>query len=151
MVSVARAGIADCGVIKLAEGSPMILRYFFAWFGMMVLAIINGSVRDIVYKPRIGDLAAHQISTLILIVLLTGYIWIITRIWPIKSAAQAWRIGIMWFLMTETFELGIGLTAGYSWSDLFHAYNVFAGQVWIFVPLWVLVGPYVFFHYVQSK
>jgi len=40
---------------------------------------------------------------------------------------------------------------GDSWSKLFHAYNVFAGQVWIFVPVWVLIGPYVFFRFVQPK
>jgi hypothetical protein len=82
---------------------------------------------------------------------LAGYIWFLTRIWPIKSAAQAWIIGGMWFLMTEAFEFGMGLIAGDSWTKLLHAYNIFAGQVWIFIPLWVLMGPYVFFRYVQLK
>lgn len=129
----------------------MIIKYFFAWFGMMVLAIINGGVRDFAYKPHVGDLAAHQISTVVLIVLLAGYIRFLTRVWPVKSAMQAWIIGGMWFLMTESFEFGMGLIAGEPWSRLFHAYNIFAGQVWIFIPLWMLVGPYVFFLYGQRK
>ncbi len=129
----------------------MILKYFLAWFGMMILAIINGGLRDFAYKSPLGDLAAHQISTVVLIVLLAGYIWFLSRIWPIKSAVQAWIIGGMWFLMTEAFEFGMGLFAGDSWTTLLHAYNISAGQVWIFIPLWVLVGPYVFFRYVQSK
>jgi hypothetical protein len=129
----------------------MIFKYFFAWFVMMVLAIINGGLRDFAYKSLVGDLAAHQISTVVLVVLLAGYIWFLTRIWPIKSAAQAWIIGGMWFLMTEAFEFGMGLIAGDSWTKLLHAYNIFAGQVWIFIPLWVLMGPYVFFRYVQLK
>jgi hypothetical protein len=37
----------------------MIFKYFFAWFGMMVLAIINGGLRDFAYKAYFGDLAAH--------------------------------------------------------------------------------------------
>ncbi len=123
----------------------MILKYFLAWFGMMALAIVNGGAREFAYKPRVGDLAAHQISTVVLIVLLAGYIRFLTRVWPIGSARQAWTIGGMWFLMTEAFEIGMGLIAGDSWSKLFHTYNVFAGQVWIFIPLWVLAGPYVFF------
>jgi hypothetical protein len=131
--------------------SSIILRYFLAWFGMMVIAIINGGVRDFVYRPHSGDLAAHQISTFILIILLAGYMWFLTRIWHIESAMQAWKIGFMWFLMTEAFELGLGLIAGGSWSELFHAYNVFEGQVWLCVPLWVLVGPYIFFRHVQPK
>ncbi len=129
----------------------MLFKYFFAWFGMMVLAIINGGLRDFAYKQRIGDLPAHQISTVVLIILLAAYTWVLTRIWPIKSASQAWIIGATWLLMTEAFEIGMGLAAGDSWSELFHAYNIFAGQVWILIPLWVLVGPYLFFRYVQAK
>ncbi|MGE5808015.1 MAG: hypothetical protein ACM32I_02710 [Nitrospirota bacterium] len=129
----------------------MILRYFLAWFGMMVLAIINGGLRDFGYKASVGDLPAHQISTVVLLALLAGYIWLLTRIWPIKSAKQAWIIGVMWFLMTEVFEFGMGLAQGDSWSELVYAYNVFAGQVWILIPLWVLVGPYLFFRFVQKK
>ena len=130
----------------------MILKYFFAWFGMMVLAIVNGVLRDFTYKPYVGDLAAHQISTAVLIVLFAGYFRFLFSAWPIKSAAQAWGIGGIWFLMTEAFEFGMGwFIAEQSWDNIFQAYNVFAGQVWIFIPLWVLVGPYVFFLYVQPK
>ena len=116
------------------KGAFMILRYFLAWFGMMILAIVNGGLRDFAYKSRAGDLAAHQISTVVLIILLAGYLWILSRIWPIKSAAQAWIIGGMWFLMTEAFEFGMGVIAGDSWTRLLQAYNVPAGQVWIVEP-----------------
>ncbi len=129
----------------------MVLRYFLAWFGMMVLAIINGGLRDFTYESCVGDLPTHQISTVVLIVLLAGYVWFLTRIWPIKSKTQAWIVGGIWFLMTEAFEFGMGRLAGDSWSKLLQAYNIFAGQVWIFIPIWVLIGPYVFFRYVQSK
>jgi hypothetical protein len=101
----------------------MILKYFFAWFGMMILAIIKGGFRDFAYKSHVGDLPAHQISTIILIVLFAGYFWLLTTIWPIKSASQAWVIGGIWFLMTEAFEFGMGrFIAGDSWSKLFHTY-----------------------------
>ena len=50
----------------------MVLKYFLAWFGMMVLAILNGGLRDLAYKPHVGALPAHQLSTVILIVLLAG-------------------------------------------------------------------------------
>ena len=118
----------------------------------MILAIINGGFRDFAYKPYVGDLPAHQISTIILIVLFAGYFWFLTTNWPIKSASQAWVIGGIWFLMTEIFEFGMGLIlAGDSWSKLFHAYNILDGQVWIFIPLWVLIGPYVFSVFVQPN
>jgi hypothetical protein len=130
----------------------MVLRYFLAWFGMMILAIINGGLRDFAYKGRVGELAAHQISTAILVILLAGYLRFLTSVWPIKSAAQAWIIGGMWFAMTEAFEFGMArLVAGDSWERFFQAHNVLAGQFWIFIPLWVLIGPYVFFRLARPK
>lgn len=129
----------------------MIWKYFLAWFGMMVLAIINGVVRDLAYKPHIGDLPAHQISTVILLLLFAMYFRGLVKVWPIESSNQSWLIGGMWFLMTVGFEFGLGLMRGNSWSRMFHAYNLLDGQVWLFIPLWVLVGPHIFFRFVQPK
>lgn len=127
----------------------MSMYYFLAWFGMMVLAIVNGAIRDFTYKPYVGALAAHQISTLALLLCFAVFFRVLTRRRPIISARQAWIIGSVWFLMTLTFEFGIGCFAGKSWNELFHAYDVFSGQVWIFIPLWVLIGPYVFYRFLH--
>lgn len=48
--------------------------YFFVvtfgmWLVFVVIAIINAVVRNEVYKPVVGDLAAHQISTVIFVCL----------------------------------------------------------------------------------
>ena len=130
----------------------MILKYFIAWFGMMILAILNGGFRDLAYKPFVGDIAAHQISTVLLLLLLTGYFWFLVREWPIEYGKQAWVIGGIWFLMTEAFEFGMFLlVAGHPWNKLLHDYNLFDGQLWILIPLWVFVGPYVFYRFVQAK
>jgi hypothetical protein len=114
---------------------------------MIILAVVNGALRDFGYAHLVGPLAAHQISTVTLLVLLTGYMWLLNRIWPITTAKQSWSIGVMWFVLTEVFEFGIGILGGASLSTLLHAYNVLAGQVWIFIPLWVLVAPYLFFRF----
>ncbi len=129
----------------------MIRKYFVAWFGMMVLAVINGTIRDFVYKPHMDPLSAHQLSTLFLLMLMAGYFWWLRRRWPLASAQQAWLVGIIWFVMTEAFEFGLGLRRGTPWSEMFAAYNVFAGQAWAFIPLWVLVGPYVFHRFVKTR
>jgi len=130
----------------------MLLKYLIAWFGMMVLAIINGGLRDVAYKPLVGDLAAHQISTIILLLLLAGYFWFLVRKWPIEYTKQAWVIGIMWFVMTEIFEFGMGLMiVGHPWDKLLQNYDLFGGKLWLLIPLWMLVGPYVFFRFVQKK
>jgi len=39
-------------------------RYFIAWFTMLILAFVNATIREAVYKSYIGELAAHRIAIL---------------------------------------------------------------------------------------
>lgn len=122
----------------------MLLKYGIAWFGIMVLAVINGAVREALYKPYTGELPAHQIATAILFILITIYLYMLISVWPVKSASQAWKIGVLWLVMTLAFESIIGrFVSGSPWSRIFSDYNLLAGRVWVFIPLWMLTGPYV--------
>lgn len=129
----------------------MIKKYTIAWFGMMVLAIINGTIRDFFYMPYIGTLAAHQLSTVILLAAFVFYIAWLAKQWPLHSRSQAWIVGIIWFFMTEVFEFGLGLRQGLTMDELLHAYNLFEGELWIIIPIWVLVGPSIVYHYSHSQ
>lgn len=122
------------------------LIYAAAWFGMMVIAIINGAIRDKVYGPHMSKLSAHQVSTLIGIALFGVYIWFLTGIRPLESATQAWLIGVMWLAMTVCFEFGFfHFVTKHPWSELLESYNIFKGHLWVLVLLWTLVAPWVFF------
>ncbi len=116
---------------------------------MMILAVINGTVRDFVYKPYVGELPAHQISTVTLIILFALYFWLLAKKWKTDSDRQAWIIGIIWLVMTVGVEFGLGLRRGLSWDVMLQAYNIFDGRVWVFIPLFVLVGPYLFRRFVK--
>ena len=130
----------------------MLLRYALAWFGMMVLAIVNGGLRAKLYAPHTGELAAHQLSTMILLALFAGYFWLLTTYWPIASSRQAWMIGLMWLVMTLLFEIGLGRwVLGHPWNRVLREYNLLAGRVWLLVPLWTLVGPRMFFRCRQER
>lgn len=123
-------------------------KYILGWFALLVVAVVNGAVRDALYKSAAGELAAHQISTLTGSILFGIVIWAMTRRWKIVSSAQAWKIGVMWVVMTVCFEFGFfHFVAGKPWSELLYAYNVFDGQVWVFLLIWVLVAPYVFYKF----
>ncbi len=129
----------------------MLFRYFLAWFGMMIAAVVNGGMRDRLYKTHVGERTAHQISTVIFLCALTVYFRMLTSVWRIASSEQAWMIGVMWLVMTLAFEFGLGrLILGKPWSAMFHDYNVLAGRVWVLIPMWVFIGPYVFFRLGQN-
>ncbi len=124
----------------------MIIRYVLAWFGLMVIAIANGTIRQFTYGQVIPELHAHQLSTLTGITLMGLYIWWITRKWKLKSAGQAWAVGFIWLVMTILFEFIFGHYAiGKSWATLLNDYNLLQGRVWIFVPIWATIAPYIFF------
>jgi hypothetical protein len=124
----------------------MTLRYTFAWLILLVAAIINGALRDTLYLHLLGDLRAHQVSTLTGISLLGVIIWGMSRLWPLTSAREAWTVGFIWLAMTIAFEFLFGyFVAGHPWSKLLHDYNFLAGRVWMLVLIWTTVAPYVFY------
>jgi hypothetical protein len=120
--------------------------YCLAWFPMVAIAVANGLLRDLVYGRRMAELRAHQLSTLLGIVLLGLYIWAVMQRWPPISGGQAGRVGLLWFILTVGFEFGFGhYVAGHSWKRLRQNYNLMAGRVWPFILVWVAVAPYVFY------
>jgi hypothetical protein len=124
----------------------MMLKYAIAWLVMPVIGIINGTIREYGYKNALGELRAHQVSTITGIILFGFYIWALSLRWKIQSSAQAIAIGLMWLVMTVAFEFLFGhYVMKHPWSKLLYDYNVFEGRIWVLVLLWILVAPYVFY------
>ena len=125
---------------------PLLLKYILAWFPMVIIAIINGSIRQFTYGTIVHELFAHQISTFTGIILFGIYIYFITKIWQLKTAKQAITVGLIWLCMTILFEFIFGhYVMGHTWQKLFHDYNLFAGRVWILILIWTASAPYVFY------
>jgi hypothetical protein len=117
-------------------------RWTAAWLGGTVLAIANGVARETLYAGRVGDLAAHQISTATFVALFAAYFAALERRWPIATTRRAVEIGATWVLLTVAFELGFGhWVDGRSWSELTANYDVRTGHVFVLVLVWVGVGP----------
>jgi hypothetical protein len=125
----------------------LFLKYLLAWFPMLILAIFNGTLRDLGYKKYVGDLVAHQLSTFSLLLLLGLYMSYIINKYPPQSAQQALGIGIFWMSLTLLFEFGFGRYRGNSWEALLADYNLAKGRLWVLIPTWLASAPYLFFHY----
>lgn len=121
------------------------LKYLLAWFPMLLLAIANGALREFVFKKYVGELTAHQLSTFSLLLLFTIYIGFIIKWIPPASANQAMLVGLFWLGLTLLFEFGFGRYRGNSWEKLFTDYNLLKGRLWILIPLWLAIAPYLFF------
>lgn len=121
----------------------LFIKTVFYWLVFIPLAIINGTVRNYVYQPFVGDLIGHQISTFSAILLFCGMMFVFVK-WNLHQVSRNRMIivGLLWCGLTILFEFGFGhYIMGHSWEKLFFDYNLFAGRLWFLVLLTLLVGP----------
>lgn len=131
-----------CGALR-HYGGP-----FAAWCAMLGVAVGNGVLRDLTYGRHVSELAAHQISTLILLALLGVVMYHYLRHQPASSPRQAWALGLAWAAMTLAFEfLFFHYAGGHPWSELIANYDVAHGRVWSAVPLWLFTAPRLFLRF----
>jgi hypothetical protein len=94
-------------------------RHLLAWVPMIFIAAANGVLRDRWLSPRLGDLHGRQLSTLLLLGLLTAYMALVFRVWPLASALQAAAVGLAWLMLTLGFEFLLGrFVSGLSWRAM---------------------------------
>jgi hypothetical protein len=120
----------------------MLVRYLAIWVVFLNLAIFNGGVRDFLIKPVLGEFRSQQVSVATAIGLFAIVTWLVHRGWPIESAKMAILIGVMWMSLTVIFEVGMILwIAEKPLSAVREQYDIASGNLWVFVPLALLVLP----------
>jgi len=123
-----------------------LLIYLAHWFGLMIVAVANGALRQYAFGKWLPELRAHQLSTAIGLSLIGLYTWVLTGMRPLTSPSQAVTVGALWFGMTVLFEFGFGhYVMKHPWRRLLHDYNLFAGRVWVLVLVGTAVLPYLCF------
>ena len=106
-----------------------------------VLAIVNGAIRELVYKEQVGESTADQISVAPLIALLASTS-VLQRRWPLATTREALSMERHGPRCPVLFEFGFGhYVEGDSWADLLRTYDVTAENLWILIPLWIAAGP----------
>jgi len=113
------------------------------WVILLVLAIVNAVVREIVYAPRLGKDLGHAVSSIIAItyILIITY-WFTDHIKADVIGMNLALIGVLWSILTVTFEFGFGhYVMGHSWDYLLADYNILKGRLWSFVLLTMLIAP----------
>jgi hypothetical protein len=108
-----------------------------------VFAILNAGVREKIFRRKMSELTAHQLSSIVLSIVIIG----LSSAWFVLFSVQAsnqqlWLIGSMWLSMTIIFEFIFGhYVMNHSWKKLFADYNILEGKLWILVVVTILVSP----------
>jgi hypothetical protein len=130
--------------LTVDEQSSMLFKAFIIWILLLILAVLNGAIRDLFISPRLGEQAGHVISTVILCATIFLVAWLSIRWIGADSGRDALLVGIQWVLLTIAFDFLAGhYLFGHTWERLLADYNLFRGRVWVFVlaanllaPLW---------------
>jgi hypothetical protein len=126
------------------EQSSMLFKAFIVWILLLILAVLNGAIRDLFISPRLGGQTGHVISAVILCTTIFLVAWLSIRWIGADSTRDALLVGIQWVLLTVAFEFLAGhYLFGHTWERLLADYNLFRGRIWVFVlaanllaPLW---------------
>ena len=79
-----------------------------SWVPGIPIAIVNGLLRNSVYRQFLTELHAHQLSALSFIVLFGIYVFFILKWLKLFSAQEALRLGLTWLVLTVAFEFLFG-------------------------------------------
>lgn len=120
------------------------------WLVMAIVAILNGGFREVILIPRIGEYSGHVLSTALLVLAILGLSFGYFQWTTIEyTQFELVLIGVLWTGLTVGFEFLVGYVENTPVSVTVGQYNVLAGQVWIAVPLTLLLSPLLFGWYLS--
>ena len=117
-------------------------RVLAVWLLFLLLAIMNGALREGVLIQAFGPKAGHVASTL----LLSGLIFLITWLtlpWigPPSFRIALW-IGVIWTSLTLAFEFGAGYWLFHKpLAELLYDYDLTSGRIWPLVLVATVLSP----------
>lgn len=113
---------------RIVMATPL-LKAVALWLVLVILAILNGTLREKVLIPALGASVGLMISGVTLSVVIFLVSWLALPWYGPLPCSQYWLIGLVWLVMTMLFEFGFGhFIARKSWAELLDAYNVSKGN-----------------------
>lgn len=120
----------------------MVGRAFLVWLALVIVAVLNGGLRQLILIPRLGESWGHVLSTLTLSSAIAGVAWFTMPWLQPTLPIGAWKIGVLWLVLTIAFEFLAGhYLFRQPWSVLVADYNLARGRIWVLVLIATLVAP----------
>ncbi|MGD9714365.1 MAG: hypothetical protein AB7V46_20225 [Thermomicrobiales bacterium] len=131
--------------IRKADTSGRIMLLLSLWITLLVVAVMNGYVREVYVVPSFGRVAAQVYG----VVVLSAVVWLAGAYFARGTRGDGWRAwagvaAVVWVAMTVGFEFAFGLyVAGKPLQELMHAYYIWEGELWPLVLLSEAVAPWI--------
>ena len=109
------------------------------WIMIIPIAILNGGFREYVLA-ELGTLAL-PLSGIILSICIFGIAYCFVPKIKNSSKKDYFIFGVIWFVLTNLFDLISYIMDGGGFADLLRSYNILTGNMWILVVLSALFSP----------
>lgn len=120
-----------------------VLKALLLWAAILLCAMANGALRELLLIPALGTTPGLVLSGLILSGCVFAVAWFATPWYGRLAAGQYRAIGLFWLVLTLAFEFGFGrLVQHKSWPELLQAYTFKDGNLWPVVLVMTLVAPW---------
>ena len=123
--------------------STILLKALTLWLAILVLAILNGTLREKVLIPLLGAFIGLAASGLVL----SSCIFLVAFVavpWYGYLAAYQWLlVGLLWLVLTLVFEFSfVRLVQHKAWLALLESYTFKGGNLWPLVLVVTLISPW---------
>ena len=116
--------------------APLFMTAARAWLMEILVSGFNYFVlMNMVYEPRFGVLAAHQIGMSTRILYLFGFAYYLLRYVKRYSTVGLYLVGGLLLCMTLVFEWGGSLAMRRPVEEILIGWNIFNGYMWPYVLL----------------
>ena len=109
------------------------------WFFFFFLAILNGGLRENILV-KLGSIALPLSGIILSICIFVVALLLIPKIKECKSKDYI-IFGIIWFVLTNLFDLLMYISEGKGINELLNSYNFLNGDLWILVVITTFVSP----------
>jgi hypothetical protein len=114
------------------------------WVMLAISAIVVATFRNAVLLPTFGEQTAHQLGTVLYLIVQFSIIFFFIKKIKTKEAKTLLGIGIFWVVITVIFEFLFGhFVMSYPWKKLLADYNLFNGRLWVLVLINNMAAPFI--------
>jgi hypothetical protein len=121
----------------------LLLKTIGIWLVMVIVAIVNGVIREKLMASMIGSAIALPVSGLLLSILIFLVVFLLVPFFGFLESKMYFFIGFIWFVLTLSFEFLFGhFVAGKSWHEIMQVFNIIKGNLFIVALLTTLISPW---------
>ena len=120
----------------------LLLKAVVVWFGMLLLAMLNGIARDMLFAPAFGISVAQPTSGIILCILILVVSYYSLAFIGASRVREYLGVGLFWVCLTLIFEyLFAHYVLGMPWQQVNQIFNVLQGNLFSLALLVTATGP----------